>query len=229
MHGSLLLSNHSQGAAELQRRAEVLNGLGISSEWLSPKACMSIESLVHVDSEGAGLRVTSDFQIDAASACKWLVERCEELGGQKSRFSIKFGVQVNDISMDCRGRVAAIETSIGCFRAVHGAVVAMGAATGHFISDSFGDKMYSELLHKRWGLLLRLPYPQYLPQGSQPLQHGVMESSYTQHYSQERDTTSSSSDAGLPAGVSDVTFTACTAADGQLLLGAISEYYACLN
>lgn len=221
--GSLLLTNSKEGAAQLQRRAEQLEALGVqSAEWLSPKSCMGTESLVHVNSEGGGLRVASDFHIDAASACHWLVQRCQELGRQQSRFSIKFGVQVDGISMDCQGRVAAIETSIGCFRAVHGAIVAMGAASGNFIAASFGDKMYYELLRKHWGLLIRLPYPESLAPGSAPLQHGVMEASYARHYSRASGTEHSVCEgaAALPAGVADITFTACTAADGQLLLGA---------
>lgn len=227
MTGSLLLANSRQGTVQLQQRAEELEAAGIqSAEWLSPKACMGIESLLHIGSEGGGLRVASDFHIDAVAACQWLVQRCEELGRRKARFSIDFGVQVDGISMDCQGRVAAIETSIGCFRAVKGAVVAMGAASGNFIADSFGDKMYSEILHKHWGLLIRIPYPHSLPQGCEPLQHGIMEASYTRHYSQHSVSDSASGNAALPAGVADLTFTACTGAGGQLLLGATSNQHA---
>lgn len=112
MHGSLLLSNDRQGAAALQQRAEELEGLGLPAEWLSPKEIMSKESLIHVDSKGGGLRLPTDFHIDAAAACKWLVSRCEDLGRQKSRFSMKFGVECLGVSMDCQGRVRA--QSVSC-------------------------------------------------------------------------------------------------------------------
>lgn len=109
MHGSLLLSNDHVGVSALSERAEALQQLGFAADLLSAEECMAAERLVHIGSAGAGLRVTSDFHIDAATACMWLLARCHELGRHKSRFRIMFGTSINGTCMvglqDKKGRL----------------------------------------------------------------------------------------------------------------------------
>lgn len=98
--------------------------------------------------------------------------------------------------------------------------MALGAASGSLIADSFKDEVYRDMLKKRWGLLIRVPYPS-LPDGMQPLRLGLMEAAYSKHYSRADTGVLKVSSAEQPKGVTDLTFTACTGASGQLLLGAL--------
>jgi FAD dependent oxidoreductase len=254
--GSLLLSDDREGAAALERRAVQLARVGLRTEWLTPKQCMALEPLLHVPAEGAGLRVTSDFQIDAQGACQWLLAQCSELGRQRDRFHIEFDCKAQKLLMGCCGAMTAIKTSRGCFRGMcvrsrslallmqitrlhalpsqllatsgayvaaparravaevravcrRGAVVALGSASGALIASSFSDSMYASLLSRRWGVLLSAAYPG----GAAPLRHGTMDASYARHYA--RAAAGTCAQAGP-----DITFTACTSADGRLLLGA---------
>ena len=95
-------------------------------------------------------------------------------------------------------------------------MIAMGCASGQVIADSFYDQLYTQLLRKRWGLLLELPYPEGVPR----LRHGTMDVSYMAHYAAEH----APAPAPPPQGLDDVTFTACTSTDGMLLLGACSSH-----
>lgn len=100
-------------------------------------------------------------------------------------------------------------------------MIAMGCASAQVIADSFYDQHYAQLLRKRWGLLLEVPYPD----GMAPLRHGTMDMSYMSHYKAQLPTDRAGGGGAVTAagGVEDITFTACTSLDGNLLLGALCD------
>eukprot|EP00892_Ulva_mutabilis_P007186 jgi/Ulvmu1/483/UM001_0491.1 len=215
--GSLIVSRDPGAAAMLRQRAAELSAEGITADVLTPGQCAEFEPLLHLPDGGVGLRVATDFQIDARSASTYLLRCCEDLGRAGGRFRIVFDCHVRRIAMDCcSGGVSGVTTSRGDVRAAKGAVIAMGCASAQVIADSFYDQMYSQLLRKRWGLLLELPYPD----GVAPLRHGTMDVSYMGHYAAEAPAAQHSTTSPLPEGVQDVTFTASTSTDGMLLLGS---------
>lgn len=98
-------------------------------------------------------------------------------------------------------------------------MIAMGCASAQVIADSFYDQHYAQLLRKRWGLLLEVPYPD----GVAPLRHGTMDMSYMAHYKAQAPAGGGGGGEADTAagGVEDITFTACTSLDGNLLLGVL--------
>jgi hypothetical protein len=106
-----------------------------------------------------------------------------------------------------------------CDTCRRGTVVAMGAASGQLIANSFYDRLYHSLITPRWGHLIEVPYPE----GSKRLHHGVMHASYTRHYAKPPDCTIPTLEERAAADrkllTCDVTFTATTGTNGTLLLG----------
>lgn len=98
--------------------------------------------------------------------------------------------------------------------------MAMGAASGKLVADSFYDRLYHSLITPLWGHLVEVPYPE----GSQRLNHGVMHSSYARHYKRHPDCSILTLEAQAAASrepvTCDISFTATTSTNGTLLLGA---------
>lgn len=136
-------------------------------------------------------------------------------------------------------------------RCRRGVVVALGAASGTLMLNSFADAMYGDLFLPRLGHLLELDYPA----GVTPLRHGLMEASYAAHCSapargaagsgaangvaspdaldvvaqgaaQAAQDAPQAPGSGLQAAPS-VTFTATTSAAGKLLIGAAAVPACC--
>jgi hypothetical protein len=129
---------------------------------------------------------------------------------------VKWGSLLLLFTSRCGGHVAVERAS--AFVCRRGAIVALGAASGELIANSFYDRLYNVLLMRRWGHLVEVPYPE----GSQRLQHGLMHATYTRHYKRPSDCRILSlEDAASVAEplTHDVTFTASTSAGGTLLLG----------
>lgn len=115
--GSLVISRVAETACMLEQRAEDLCAEGIDAKILSPAQCAELEPLLHVPEAGAGLRVATDFQLDARSASEYLLQRCNDLGRPGGRFRMHFGCKVHHISMDCcSGACASVITSRGDVR-----------------------------------------------------------------------------------------------------------------
>ena len=118
-----------------------------------------------------------------------------------------------------------------------GTVVAAGVWSGGLLSSVTGQPRWAELLQPRRGHLLEVPRPDGMPL----ITRGMMEMSYTKHYSKV-DVPPRSSDGSLPphedlssvrrsgaiADVTsdpvDITFTATTSASGSLLIGSSREF-----
>lgn len=116
--GSLIVSRDPGAAAMLAQRAAELCTEGITADVLTPEQCSEFEPLLHIPQGGVGLRVATDFQIDARSASAYLLRCCEDLGRAGGRFRILFDCQVHRIAMDCcTGGVSGVMTSRGDVRA----------------------------------------------------------------------------------------------------------------
>eukprot|EP00892_Ulva_mutabilis_P007197 jgi/Ulvmu1/484/UM001_0492.1 len=229
--GSLIISSDEETACMLEQRAADLSAHGIDAALVTAAQCAELEPLLHMPASGAGLRVSTDFQLDAVSASAYLLRFCERLGKdvrKRGRFRMHFGCTVHHITVDCcSGAFATVVTSGGDVRTMKGAVVAMGCASAQVMVDSFYDQMYSQLLRKRWGLLLELPYPD----GVAPLRHGTMDVSYLGRTAVSAAAAARPPPAptvqSLPDGVEDVSFTASTSTTGALLLG--SSWHECAS
>jgi glycine/D-amino acid oxidase-like deaminating enzyme len=115
--GSLIISPNRAGATALEQRTKDLESAGIHAELLSPRECMHAEPLLHLPADGAGLRVASDFQIDAVAASNHLLKCCKQLSGPQNRFNIEFGCMAEKIGMDCcTGDASGVMTNKGDFR-----------------------------------------------------------------------------------------------------------------
>ena len=88
-----------------------------------------------------------------------------------------------------------------------GTILAAGVWSGPLLSAVTGDARWSRLLQPRRGHLLELQRPEVMP----PIRRGMMEMSYTKHYT-------TAGDAGSDE--IDITFTATTSASGSLLVCA---------
>lgn len=101
----------------LEQRAAELSAEGIDAAMLTPAQCADLEPLLHVPDTGAGLRVATDFQLDARSASEYLLQRCHDLGAAGGRFHMHFSCRVHHIAMDCcSGACASVITSGGKVR-----------------------------------------------------------------------------------------------------------------
>jgi glycine/D-amino acid oxidase-like deaminating enzyme len=92
-------------------------------------------------------------------------------------------------------------------------VVAAGVWSGQLLADATGQPAWQQLLQPRRGHLLEMQPPTGMP----PVHTGMMELSYTAHYSSSSSPGHAQA-AGGGGGV-DITFTATTSAAGTLLIG----------
>lgn len=77
-------------------------------------------------------------------------------------------------------------------RASRGIVVALGAWSGAFLARQLADVRWAGAFRPRRGLLLEMPAPEGMPAVS----HGLMEVSYTSHYSPAADSSGSNRSSG---------------------------------
>ena len=88
-------------------------------------------------------------------------------------------------------------------------VLAAGVWSGNLLTALTGDCRWASVLQPRRGHLLELQRPQGMP----PIGRGIMEMSYTKHYS-----SGTAHSGGSTAGKIDITFTATTSLSGSLLV-----------
>ncbi|GIL53568.1 hypothetical protein Vafri_9144 [Volvox africanus] len=115
-------------------------------------------------------------------------------------------------------------TALYCrIHARHALVLSAGVWTGDLLSAATGTPAWSHLLQPRRGHLLEMPRPEGMP----PVTHGIMEVSYTKHYTAASTPPPPPSAAATAASSSaepaDITFTATTSANGNLLIGSSRE------
>ena len=123
-------------------------------------------------------------------------------------------------SVQCTPRRNTACTSRSALNCRKGAVIAMGCASAQVMVDSFYDQLYTQLLRKRWGLLLEVPYPEGAPR----LRHGTMDVSYMGHtgaVAQQGAQAAPPPVLSLTEDTEEVSFTAATSSRGTLLLGAV--------
>ncbi|GLI67114.1 hypothetical protein VaNZ11_011322 [Volvox africanus] len=220
--GSLLVSTGEEESASLSERQYALNSVGLKASYLDPRRLAELEPGLVPPRGGAGLLVQSDLQINGRAAAHALLQRCRANPG--------FG----DL-MGPEGAVAGLELAAGPggghvirtegrrIHARHALVLSAGVWTGDLLSSATGNPGWSQLLQPRRGHLLEMPRPVGMP----PVTHGIMEVSYTKHYTAASTTppppsttATASSSSAEPA---DVTFTATTSANGNLLIGSSRE------
>ncbi len=80
-------------------------------------------------------------------------------------------------------------------RAARGIVVALGAWSGTFLAQQLADVRWAGAFRPRRGLLLEMPAPEGMPAVS----HGLMEVSYTSHYSRAPGSSGSRGSSGAPS------------------------------
>uniref|UniRef100_A0A383V6D9 FAD-dependent oxidoreductase domain-containing protein 1 n=1 Tax=Tetradesmus obliquus TaxID=3088 RepID=A0A383V6D9_TETOB len=230
-NGSLLLATSADEVAQLQARAAMLQQQGVPGVvLLSPRELKMAEPALKLPTGSHGLLVKSDAQINGKQTAFAMLEDCQQLaaaaaGGSAGQTSqLLLGLQEPVVGLQPLGDGAGVEvtTQKRRVRARQGVVVAAGVWSGQLLAAATGQQGWQQLLQPRRGHLLEMQPPAGMPR----IHTGMMELSYTQHYS-----SSSEQSHGTAAGNSSssskavhITFTATTSASGTLLIGSSREF-----
>ncbi|GIL53567.1 hypothetical protein Vafri_9144 [Volvox africanus] len=220
--GSLLVSNGEGESASLSERQYALNSVGLKASYLDPRRLAELEPGLVPPRGGAGLLVQSDLQINGRAAAHALLQRCRANPG----FGDLMGPEGEVVGLELAagpGGSHVIRTAGRRIHARHALVLSAGVWTGDLLSAATGTPAWSHLLQPRRGHLLEMPRPEGMP----PVTHGIMEVSYTKHYTAASTPPPPPSAAATAASSSaepaDITFTATTSANGNLLIGSSRE------
>ncbi|GIL84910.1 hypothetical protein Vretifemale_13484 [Volvox reticuliferus] len=223
--GSLLVATGPEESASLSERQLALNSVGLKASYLNPRRLAELEPGLVPPRGGAGLLVQSDLQINGRAAAHALLQKCRAAPG----FGDLMGAEGEVVGLELASGPAGghvIRTAGRRIHARHAVVLSAGVWTGDLLSAATGTPGWSRLLQPRRGHLLEMPRPV----GMSPVTHGMMEVSYTKHYAAASTTpplpsaaASSTAAAASPASPADITFTATTSANGDLLIGSSRE------
>eukprot|EP00879_Flechtneria_rotunda_P025536 GHRR01027138.1.p1 GENE.GHRR01027138.1~~GHRR01027138.1.p1 ORF type:complete len:339 (+),score=94.72 GHRR01027138.1:908-1924(+) len=202
---------------------------------LSPRELKMREPALQLPTGSQGLLVKSDAQIDGRRAAFGLLKACQQLSAEAAekatgscdkqrRLLIGLNESVLDLQPNQAEGSVDVITESRKVHARHGVIVAAGVWSGQLLSAVTGQAAWQQLLQPRRGHLLEIAPPPGMP----PLNTGMMELSYTQHYSQSaanHGSQESRSSANTPAlGQVDITFTATMSASESLLIGSSREF-----
>jgi glycine/D-amino acid oxidase-like deaminating enzyme len=224
VNGSLLLATTLREKRALRARVEAVNAaLGdtkaifLSSredvERIEPALKQSVAPIF------AGATLPSDCQIDGAATTRAIFARCASYG---DRFISHFDSRVDNLLIE-GGNVRGIACDGGLEIRAGAVCVCAGAWSSTLISSWLRDidhdlaQLWKNKIVPRRGHLLtvRPAHSQTFPRGFCCLNHGIMESSYSKHYSSSRGEDEY-----------DVTFTATEDhSNGTLLIGSSREMY----
>ncbi|WIA14156.1 hypothetical protein OEZ85_002698 [Tetradesmus obliquus] len=234
-NGSLLLATSADEVAQLQARAAMLQQQGVPGVvLLSPRELKMAEPALKLPTGSHGLLVKSDAQINGKQTAFAMLEDCQQLaaaaaGGSASQPSrLLLGLQEPVVGLQPLGGGAGVEitTQKRRVRARQGVVVAAGVWSGQLLAAATGQQGWQQLLQPRRGHLLEMQPPAGMPR----IHTGMMELSYTQHYSSSSEQShgtaagNSSSSSSSSNEAVDITFTATTSASGSLLIGSSREF-----
>ncbi|KAF6265606.1 oxidoreductase [Scenedesmus sp. NREL 46B-D3] len=229
-NGSLLLATTSDEVQQLQARAAMLQQQGVPGVvLLSPRELKMAEPALKLPTASHGLLVKSDAQINGKRTAFAMLDDCQQLAAHvasgPSRLLLGMQEPVVNLQTLSDGAGVEVTTPKRRVRALRGVVVAAGVWSGQLLADATGQPSWRQLLEPRRGHLLEVQRPA-----------GMMELSYTQHYSSSEQQhaaaaglASSSSAAAAAAAAAaatavDITFTATTSATGTLLIGSSREF-----
>ncbi|PRW45110.1 glycine oxidase isoform X1 isoform A [Chlorella sorokiniana] len=244
--GSLLIASTTEESEALVQRRRLLTNAGLrDAHLLTAAEARRLEPALELSSEGAALLVPSDVQVNGRSTAAALLHACE---AHDKRFTALFNEGARKLLQGDSGRVLGVQTEGRRVHAGRGVVVTLGAWSGAFLADQMADVRWAAAFRPRRGLLLEMPRPGSMP----PVQHGMMELGYTQHYSQAGSagafTAYQTAQPGAAAGGGaaaaaggatvaaaeagsgkqgegvDITFTATTSKSGSLLVGSSREF-----
>ncbi|KAL4431222.1 hypothetical protein ABPG75_006478 [Micractinium tetrahymenae] len=218
--GSMLLSSTADEAAGLAARCQALAAEGLAAQLLTAAEARRREPALQLPAQGAALLLPSDLQVNGRATAAALLRACEAHSG---RFTALFEEGALRLAAGESGRVDQVQTQARRVRARRSIVVALGAWSGAFLADQLADVRWAGAFRPRRGLLLEMTAPAGMPAVS----HGLMEVSYTSHYSRQAIAggkgAQGKGDGDSEEGI-DITFTATTSASGSLLVGSSREF-----
>jgi len=217
-NGSLLIANNAKEKAALTSRAAALIQQGMHPVYLSSRDDVEREepALKHAEVDiTAGILLKEDGQIDGKLSMQILYDKCMLQG---DRFTCVFGHAVESLCISkslSSLEVQGIRLENGTNMEANAVVVCAGAWSGQALSLWLGEEcsdVWANTIVPRRGHLLVMKPSNTSKTGVRNLKHGIMESSYTKHYSakQARDY--------------DITFTATeNAVNNTLMIGSSRE------
>jgi len=220
-NGSLLLATSASESEQLRSRQEMLASHGITARYLRGEEVLGLEPALRLPcptSEGGGLVAEADAQINGRLTAHTLLASCQRFPGLHLMMD-------EPVEVLHAGPASApvVETASTIIEPRLGACVTAGVWSGELLSQATGHPGWAKLLQPRRGHLLELRPPAGMP----AIKHGVMEMSYTKHYSASsgHGTAAAAAAAAAPASDPvDITFTVTTSASGTLLLGSSREF-----
>ncbi|KAK9821274.1 hypothetical protein WJX74_007314 [Apatococcus lobatus] len=221
--GSILLGRTKDEQAGLGGRQTMLAAAGVSASLLNDVQLRNLEPSLGVSPGSSGLLVETDVQLNGRRAAETLQAACVGLSGPHDRFQGLFQQPVTHLDLsDDEHRPQVVHTTSSRVEARQGLVLAAGAWTGRLLDAALAvHPTWAPLFRPRRGHLLELQLPDSMP----PLQHGLMEVSYTQHYARPSKVEAGvSRRAAVEGDQLGVTFTAAPSASGSLLLGSSREF-----
>lgn len=118
--GALHVALDRDEAAELRRRFELMESLGLDAEWLSGRRCRALEPGLAPGAFG-GIEAPHEAAVDPRAVVAALGSACEREGVE-----LQTGVEVSGLVLDA-GRAAGVETSAGEVHPADAVVLAAGA------------------------------------------------------------------------------------------------------
>eukprot|EP00878_Enallax_costatus_P025085 GHUV01026806.1.p1 GENE.GHUV01026806.1~~GHUV01026806.1.p1 ORF type:complete len:441 (+),score=126.12 GHUV01026806.1:624-1946(+) len=234
-NGSLLLATTAAEIQQLEARAVMLQQQGIPGVLLlSPRELKMHEPALKLPTGSMGLLVSSDAQINGKRTAFAMLDDCKRLAesgdGPHPRLQVSLGEGVVTLEPHGSQPGVTVVTDRRSIRAHQGVVVAAGVWSGQLLADCTSQTGWQRLLQPRRGHLLEMQPPAGMPR----LNSGMMELSYTQHYSAAAEQQHAASTGPSPASSKsignanmtavDITFTATTSASGSLLIGSSREF-----
>lgn len=220
-NGSLLVAHTTEEHTALESRAALLEKQGLCPLYLASREDLEREepalkhALVDIKS---GVVVNTDAQIDGRLTMEILFGKCASYG---DRFGCLFGTAVQGLRSTVEAQdlfVTGVSLANGKILESNAVVVCAGAWSGDLVSSWVGEyaeqsrQIWSDAIVPRRGHLLVVKTSKHDKPIGRRLRHGIMESSYSKHYS-----------ASLAKSY-DITFTATeNILDNTLMIGSSRE------
>lgn len=220
-NGSLLISNTVEEKAALEARSALLERHGLCPVYLPSREDVERQepALKHSNVDiTSGIFIENDAQIDGRVVTKLLFTKCTSYGDM---FKCIFGNAVQSLYRSASQSQSASEVNgvilqSGEILEANAVVICAGSWSGQLLSqwlEGEAAEVWSNAIVPRRGHLLVMRKADAHNTSQRSLRHGIMESSYTKHYS-----------FNSPAKQYDITFTATeNAIDNSLLIGSSRE------
>ena len=217
-NGSLLIANTPDEEAALRARAALLEQHGLHPVYLASRNDVERQepALKHANLDiKSGIIVHEDGQIDGKLTTQILHDLCMSYG---DRFSCIFGNAVEELCMSPSRaplEVQGVRLENGNIVHSDAVIVCAGAWSGQLLSSWLTDgsrELWKDTIVPRRGHLLVMKTSDTQNAAHRNLRYGIMESSYTKHYSSS------------PAKQYDITFTATeNTINNTLMIGSSRE------